>query len=77
MDIILLILAILALMAISLLATHLWIAIWDSITGILKRIFHIKKKTINWHTLDKENQTISKDDLDQTTGQVTENEKLY
>lgn len=78
MDIITLVIVILVIMSISLLATHAWVALWDGIGALLKKLFHIgKKDKINWHSLDQESQNQPKGKIAAKKEVISENERLY
>lgn len=61
---------------ISFIAMHFWVFICDCLIGGIKRLFGFnKKKTINWHTLDKKEE--KKTDVESKETETHVNERFY
>lgn len=78
MDYILLGIGILIAMTISLIATHLWVGMWDGVIALLKKLFRVKKKnTVNWHTIDEKKQNRAKKETEKSNEEINESESLW
>ncbi|MEG0365509.1 MAG: hypothetical protein RR585_01645 [Coprobacillus sp.] len=78
MDIFYLVIMILGGMTLSLIAIYVWVGMWDGIIAVIKRIFRInKKQKVNWHTLEGNDQSISKEQIEQSKDSISEDERLY